>query len=422
MSTNTSTGKHKHRKDKAGIEFKTDAVVEGRVPIKPEDEVDIQGAREILEMHSQQNMGKAYKVKIFGTDTRLIIKRKSVVGSAPRELSLLCTEVYRFFIFARDPKLVILVVPEKPDGNRAYLLLKMRSESDANRVCNVIQNGRKNLASQAPPSQTSTASPGKARTSAGEEMEVEMQENGKSSDKPSSYEVESESEQSESEGSDTVSASSVKKDTNNNNYSAVTPTSTPKVESSRKISNGTAKMDEIQIEQTNAPEVKSAFPAMLDNSDTSSERGPKETSPKSLQRTPLYGASPASKPRKEKKRHQHRREAPRTEEMYVEPPKNWKIAQPIYARREAELREALLVDSYDDDWAVDVKLIKTDGGFGSYLSESGNVYMFTAHHLIPENYSHFDCSSSSEDEIELKEKPMRRSNGSTSGYVGVSHS
>ncbi|EUB57192.1 hypothetical protein ECG_02067 [Echinococcus granulosus] len=407
MSTNAATAKHKHRKEKTSAEFKTEAVIEGRVPIKPQDEVDIQGAREVLEMRSHRNLGKAHKVKVIGTDTRLIIKRKSVVGSAPRELSLLCNEIFRFFIFARDPKLVILVVPDKSEGNRAYLLLKMKSESDANRVCNVIQSGRKKLSSQAPlPSQSEVTSPGQSRASKGaisEEPEVEMQENGKDVDKPPTYDVEEESDHSENEEPNTASESTAKESTH-----AAKPDVSPRAISPRKAPEIESKPEVNKIDTVTTPEVQSAFPAMLneDKSETEKEDDEENTSPRTLPRTPLHSASPSTKVSK-KKQH-HRRQPPLIEEMYVEAPKNWKVAQPIYARREEELREALLVDMYDDDWAVDVKIIKTDGGFGSRLSESGNVYMFTAHHLVPENYSYFECSSSSDEEVELKEKPMGR--------------
>lgn len=417
MSTNAATAKHKHHKSKITAEFKTDGVVEGRVPIKPQDEVDIQGAREVLEMRSHRNLGKSYKVKVIGTDTRLILKRKSVVGSGPRELSLLCNEVYRFFIFARDPKLVILVVPDQSEGNRAYLLLKMKSEADANRVCNVIQSGRKRLSTQAPLSaQPEATSPGQSRASESaisEEPEMEMQENGKGTDKPSSYEVEEESDHSEDEESDTGSESTAKKSNQTR-----TPDVSPRAISPRKASETASKPEVNEIDTHATPEVRSAFPAMLDqpNSESEKEDEEEDTSPRTLPRTPLHSGPPSTKVDKKKQR--HRREPPRIEEMYVEPPKNWKVAQPIYARREEELREALLVDMYDDDWAVDVKLIKTDGGFGSRLSDSGNVYMFTAHHLVPENYSYFECSSSSDEEVELREKPIRSANRPTNNGVG----
>ncbi|KAL5967602.1 hypothetical protein TSMEX_004651 [Taenia solium] len=419
MSTNAATAKHKHRKTKITSEFKTDGVVEGRVPIKPQDEVDIQGAREVLEMRSHRNLGKSYKVKIIGTETRLIIKRKSVVGSGPRELSLLCNEVYRFFIFARDPKLVILVVPDQSEGNRAYLLLKMKSEADANRVCNVIQNGRKRLNAQAPLSaQPEVTSPGQSRASESaisEEPEVEMQENGKGADKPSSYEVEEESDHSENEESDTDSESTARKSIHTR-----TPDVSPRAISSRKSSETASKLEVNEIDTCATPVVQSAYPAMLDQPKSESEKGDEDeeqdASPRNLPRTPLHSGPPSTKV--DKKKQHHRREPPRIEEMYVEPPKNWKVAQPIYARREEELREALLVDMYDDDWAVDVKLIKTDGGFGSRLSDSGNVYMFTAHHLVPENYSYFECSSSSDEEVELREKPKRSANRPANNGVG----
>ncbi|VDM21934.1 unnamed protein product [Hydatigera taeniaeformis] len=416
MSTNTATAKHKHHKERISAEFKSDGVVEGRVPIKPQDEVDIQGAREVLEMRSHRNLGKAYKVKVIGTDTRLIIKRKSVVGSGQRELSLLCNEVYRFFIFARDPKLVILVVPDQSEGKRAYLLLKMKSESDANRVCNVIQSGRKRLNSQAPlPAQPEATSPGQSRASESaisEEPEVEMQENGKSVDKPSSYEVEEGNDHSEDEESEAASESTTK------SIHTRTPDTSPRTISPRKASETESKPEVNEIAVHSTPEVRSAFPAMLNPRKPESEKEDDEedTSPRTLPRTPLHSGPPSTKANKKKQ--QHRREPPRIEEMYVEPPKNWKVAQPICARREEELREALLVDMYDDDWAVDVKLIKTDGGFGSRLSDSGNVYMFTAHHLVPENYSYFECSSSSDEEVELREKPMRRVNRPTNSGIG----
>ncbi|KAM7541195.1 hypothetical protein Aperf_G00000026007 [Anoplocephala perfoliata] len=439
MSTNTATAKHRHHhKDKsstATIEFKADAVVEGKVPIKPQDEVDIQSAREVLDMRTRKNLGKSHKVKVIGTDTRIIIKRKSVVSSGPREISLLCNEVYRFFIFTRDPKLVILVIPDPPEGNRAYLLLKMKSQADANAVCNVIQSGRKKLSSQSALQPETAKSPGQGRTSESappEEAEVEMQENGKSVDKPASYEVETESSHSEDEHEDVESnagsASTPKKSTR---------TTTPEVPSP-KISEPAieVKPEEEHIELAATSQVHSAFPGMMEheinvNSAVKSDLDKEDTSPRSLPRTPLHTSPLATRPKKEKKSRPHR-EPPLTEEMYVEPPKNWKVAQPIYARREEELRQALLVDMYDDDWAVDVKLIKSDGSFGSHISDTGNVYMFTAHHLVPENYNYFECSSSSDEEVELKEKPplkmnnglMRRNSSSSeseprNGYAGM---
>lgn len=449
-ASNTATSKHDHHhhhqhlhhKDKSSAgptEFKAEAVVEGKFPIKPQDEVDIQSAREVFDLRSRKNMGKSYKVKVIGTDTRLIIKRKSVVSSSPREISLLCNEVYRFFIFTRDPKLVILVIPDPPEGNRAYLLLKMKSQADANAVCNIIQNGRKKLSSQSALQQETVKSPGPSRASESiqqEETEVEMQENGKSMDKPDSYESESSQSEDEHAVADTNagSISTPKKDDH----------TTPEV-SSRRISEGVSeiKIEDEPIQMAATPEVHSAFPGMMENEKNKSS-APKSDSekedaiPRSLPRTPLHliPGDTESKPKKEKKekkekKRHHRREPPLTEEMYVEPPKNWKVAQPICARREDELKKALLFDMYDDDWAVDVKLIKSDGSFGSRISDTGNVYMFTAHHLVPENYSYFECSSSSDEEIELKEKPMKMRNGVTrqsssssesecrNGYVGV---
>lgn len=418
MSTSTATNKHRHHhKDKpstSAIEFKADAVVEGKVPIKPQDEVDIQSAREVLDMRTRKNLGKSHKVKVIGTDTRIIIKRKSVVTSGPREISLLCNEVYRFFIFTRDPKLVILVIPDPPEGNRAYLLLKMKSHADANAVCNVIQSGRKKLSSQSALQPEPAKTPGQSQAPEGvvqEEAEIEMQENGKSVDKPSSYEVETENSQSEEEQEDMESnagsVSTAKKSTRTN---------TPEISSS-KFSEpvAEAKYEEEPIQLAASSQVHSAFPGMMENENNTnsvvkSDSDKEDNSPRSLPRTPLHTSPLVTRPKKDKKS-RHHRDPPLTEEMYVEPPKNWKIAQPIYARREEELRQALLVDMYDDDWAVDVKLIKSDGSFGSRISDTGNVYMFTAHHLVPENYNYFECSSSSDEEVELKEKPKKINNG-----------
>ncbi|VDO12174.1 unnamed protein product [Rodentolepis nana] len=421
--TNAATSKpkllhHHHHKDKPSAtptEFKADAVVEGKFPIKPQDEVDIQSAREVFDMRSRKNMGKSYKVKVIGTDTRLIIKRKSVVSSSPREISLLCNEVYRFFIFTRDPKLVILVIPDLPEGNRAYLLLKMKSQADANSVCNVIQSGRKKLSSQSALQQETVKSPSQSRASESfqpDGAEVEMQENGKSLDKPGAYDSESSHSENGHADSDTGTISTPK----NSKHTGIPEAS------SRRAFEGVeeTKIKGEPIQLASIHDVQSAFPGMAENENSTnsvskSDSNMEEGVPRSLPRTPLH-SSPVDnvvKERKEKKekRSPHRREPPLTEEMYVEPPKNWKVAQPICARREEDLKKALLVDMYDDDWAVDVKLIKSDGSFGSRISDTGNVYMFTAHHLVPENYSYFDCSSSSDEEIELKEKPMKMSNG-----------
>ncbi|VDD80233.1 unnamed protein product [Mesocestoides corti] len=418
MSTNTSTAKGRHHKDKISAQFKAEAVVEGRVPIKPQDEVDIQGAREVLELRSRQHIGKSYKVKVIGTDTRIILKRKAVVSSAPRELSLLCNEVHRFFIFARDPKLVILVVPDQPEGNRAYLLLKMKSESDANRVCNVIQSGRKRLSSQISSGQPVTPSPGQSRTSevgGAEEGEVEMQENGKSVDRPLSYKVEEvESGKTDDEESDAPSTPSTTRKSAHSSPETSPREITP-TERTTEAASKPSDAEEPRVESTVRNEVRSAVPVGLEADLSVSDD---ETSPRSLPRTPLHvdsTPSTSSKSQKSKSR-PHRREAPVTEEMYVDPPKNWKVAQPLYARRESELRAALMRDLYDEDWAVDVKLIQTDGNFGCRLSDTGNVYMFTAHHLVPENYSYFECSSSSDEEVELKEKPLKRASNGTSDF------
>lgn len=413
---------------KKSSEFKANAVVEGRVHIKAQDEVNIQGAREVLEMKTRHSLGKSYKVKIIGTDTRIILKRKSVVGSAPREFSLLWNEIYRFFIFERDPKLVILIIAEKPEGTRAYLLLKMKTNSEANNLCNAIQSGRKRLSSQsvqpvpASPRVAKSTEGGAAAAHEGEEEEVEMQENGKSVDKPELFN-ESELNSSHSEG-ESEEEEKVKGSTKESIPTTTTAT-TASEPSSRKISEPNSHdvfTKESEVQKNAISVVHSAFPGKLEHSIESED----DTSPRSLPRAPLESRTPPASPKKtktkaeemKKKKHdgKHRREAPVTEEMYVEPPKNWKVAQPLYARRESELREALLRDMYDDDWAVDLKLIKTDGSFGSRISDTGNVFMFTAHHLVPENYGCFECSSSSDEEVELAEKPLKKKLVTASEY------
>nr|VZI42657.1 unnamed protein product [Spirometra erinaceieuropaei] len=516
------TGKHSKSKVK---EFRGKGTVEGKVPIPLEEEITIQGAREVLEKRHKKNIGRSYDCKVIGTDTHLIIKRKSVVGSAPRELSFACTDILRFFIFARDPRLVILVVPEKPEGRRAYLLLKMHDDKQANQVCNVIQEGRKRLnqaaaqpAQEAPPTpsqpenslvaaaykdtsalnlemqekptmeeeedarsttssehssedeirQTARSEPALARTPLPSKedirKEVEEEAEEKKGDKPGKRAMSNEGLFAISE---VPRSGSQNPDKDDWTFTPVPAAPTPvRVEEQPKSPTITA----VQVsEQQASAAFANQSPPPLESPATPQPKESFQPLPRTLaqspvpftqmddydQQTPLKIMTPTSAvenikkaERKEKPQsHLHsprglprqsldnrrRMEAPVTEEMwynYKGTPKEPCMPQ---VRNLEELKRELLRDLYDEDWSVDVKIVETVGNYGSRISDQGNVFMFAAHHLVPEDYGHWDCqSSNAEDESSSSESsssssssssPRRHRHGrKTNGRAGIQYS
>lgn len=445
MSTSNlaADGKKKHKsRGKSAKDFHGSGVVEGVVPIPNDVEVDIQNAREVLDSRSKKNLGKPYKVKVTGTDTSLIIKRKSVMRSAPREQTLLCNEIYRFFIFVRDPKLVILVVPNKQNEKRAYLLLKMKDENQANQVCNVIQNGRKRLSAN-------SVLQSKPKI----EETPEMQENGTPVDKPASYLETKEEEDTSGKSSPASSPEMPRKSVSSRTSSHETVEVMPQVaegkEASTALRAGDSRSESASSRNTSEKSLSESISKNLSQyslQDTSLKQQPEIESSTSKTPTPIppkpkkqpeepirvssnmnvesaapmYYESDSSGedhsaprwlPRQPlKDGHRRRKHAPVIEEMEFKVPANWKPIKPKQLFKGDDLREALLRDMYDKDWAVDVKIIENVGDFGSRISENGNVYMFTAHHLIPENYCNIECitsSSSSSEEEEVEEKDER---------------
>jgi len=128
-------------------------------------------------------------------------------------------------------------------------------------------------------------------------------------------------------------------------------------------------------------------------SDSSSDDS---SSPRSLPRQPL------------EENHSRRKQAPVTEEMEFNVHDSWKPKHPKSLFKGDDLNKVLYHDMYDKDWAVDVKIIENVGEFGSRISETGNVYMFTAHHLVPENYCRIECSSSSDDEELVRKRRNKK--------------
>ncbi|VDL88958.1 unnamed protein product [Schistocephalus solidus] len=462
-------------------EFRGKGNVEGKVPIPMEEEITIQGAREVLENRHKKNIGKSYDCKVIGTDTHLIIKRSAVVGSAPRELSFACTDILRFFIFARDPRLVILVVPEKPEGRRAYLLLKMHDDKQANQVCNVIQEGRKRLNQGAPPtSQETPPTPSQAENSLvaaaykdSSALNLEMQEKAAveeeedaasttSSEQNSEDEVRQtarsepalfaspvsskedsrlEGAEKEKEGTDKPKKKAMSNeglfaiseapmsDSQNPDREALAITPVPaaamplREEKARKSSVVSpvlvaeqkarvplSNQSPAQLESPSTPQLKEGFQPLVQSPVPFTQMDDYvEQQPPLKIMTPTTAVEGVKKAERKEKSHsvnsprilprqaletRRRMDAPVTEEMwynYKGTPREPCMPQ---VRNLEELKRELLRDLYDEDWSVDVKIVETVGNFGSRISDQGSVFMFAAHHLVPEDYGRWDCQSS----------------------------
>ncbi|VDN34950.1 unnamed protein product [Dibothriocephalus latus] len=119
------------------------AILRGYVPIPNGQEVTIEAAIEAIEAPSKKSIEIPYKCKVFDSVTYLVVRRKDVVDTAiPWKLRIPYLEIYRYLIFARDPCLVVLVIPEKASENWAYLILSMETPAQASAICDAIQKRR----------------------------------------------------------------------------------------------------------------------------------------------------------------------------------------------------------------------------------------------------------------------------------------
>ncbi|VEL15634.1 unnamed protein product [Protopolystoma xenopodis] len=95
------------------------------------------------------------------------------------------------------------------------------------------------------------------------------------------------------------------------------------------------------------------------------------------------------------------RDPPRTESMLYRS-KSSNFMRPFIIDPE-RLHEELTKNTKEDDmWAVDLKYITTHPVRGCEISPRGSVYMFTAHHMVPEYRGFSVCSSSSGSANSLK--------------------
>ncbi|VDN43239.1 unnamed protein product, partial [Dibothriocephalus latus] len=139
MPTTTTHPKKKDKKSKKRNVFGR-ALLSGYVPIPKGQEVTIDTAIEAVEAVSKRSIKKPYKCKVLDSVTYLVVRRKNVVDTGkPWKLRVPYLEIYRYFIFARDPCLVVLVIPEKTSGYLAYLMLTMETPAQASAICDAIQ-------------------------------------------------------------------------------------------------------------------------------------------------------------------------------------------------------------------------------------------------------------------------------------------
>ncbi|KAL7063093.1 hypothetical protein AAHC03_01964 [Spirometra sp. Aus1] len=459
-----SEAKHTQKSKKTPKTVFGSALLTGYVPIPKQQEVSIENALEAVESVSKRTIQKPYKCKVSDSITYLVVRRRNVVNSArPWKLRIPYLEIYRYFIFARDPTLVVLVIPEKTSGNLAYLLLNMETPDQAAAICDAIQKRRRSnvngsttldhKANQQTDACSNTATAEMTHLGPPEGDSGSTQEGRENGLEPSE-------DHCEKEASGTTTAESVMAE----GQKSAAPLSWPSVQEpsteaeetddKHQVSPDAPQTDseetpgllETLIKASNKELQNSAVPFMYDSegpeerSDESDSDGEEQNETESRRRrvreeeirpqdVTQQSKSAVSSEGQSKSR-MARREPPKFVEMPVDFLGSHGNDQPAENRNFEALRQSLLHDKYDDDWAVDMKMVKGDGNYYSHIRDDGDILMFVAHHLVPENAS-YSLSSESDSGAELdgyppsghtSEKSQKRTDSSDSASMSSSSS
>ncbi|VDL88959.1 unnamed protein product [Schistocephalus solidus] len=404
--------KHNQKSNKAPKTVFGHALVTGYVPIPKSQEITIDNALEAVQSVSKRSTRKPYKCKVGDSITYLVVRRRNVVNSTkPWKLRIPYLEIFHYFIFTHDPTLVVLVIPEKTSGYLAYLMLNMETPEQAAAICDAIQKRRRSMFGDKNTADNRATQKTDAQSSTTADGWLEY-------DHPEGY-------------SDSVSAERCEEEGPRN--ATVTPT---RLEGQRsaapnggnetkdeslvwradaegvRVSSETAQTDfekgpdllEALIEPRNKQLQNSALPFMYDSegseersndSDSESDEETQKEADLRKERTkeeeirshelPRHNVSTISSGVQSGAR-LARRQPPRIEEMSVSFLGSLDENLRDDVRGMDALRKSLLANKYDEDWAFEVKVIKSEGNYCSRISEEGNVFMFAAHHLVPENY------------------------------------
>ncbi|BHF57377.1 hypothetical protein SprV_0100031800 [Sparganum proliferum] len=434
-----SETKHSQKSKKTPKTVFGSALLTGYVPIPKQQEVSIENALQAVESVSKRTIQKPYKCKVSDSITYLVVRRRNVVNSArPWKLRIPYLEIYRYFIFARDPTLVVLVIPEKTSGNLAYLMLNMETPEQAAAICDAIQKRRRSNVngSTTPESKANQQMDAYSNTATAEMTHLGLPEdhNGNTHEGREG-DLEPSEDHCEKEASGTATMESVMAEGQKSAApiswpSLQEPSTEAETDDKHQVSPDAPQTDseetpgllETFIKASNKELQNSAVPFMYDSEgpeersdegdsdsdgeaqdETESRRGrarEEEIRPQevSQQNTGVESSEGQSKSRIA------RREPPKFVEMPVNFLGPLDKDLPVENRDFETLRQTLLHDKYDDDWVVDMKMVKGEGNYYSHIREDGDILMFAAHHLVPENAS-YRLSSEGDSGAELDGYP-----------------